>query len=410
MLNVLPTEHWDYRLADGVRGLLTALQPRASRNQGPLLIPGVGSCLPVRSARVGIAVALEAFGLRPNASVAVPLYCCPVVFEAVLAAGCNPRFIDVDSDTYCISARDLAAKSSEVDAVIAVHMFGNLCDIPRLQSAAPRKPVIEDCAQALGSRFDGRPAGSLGEVAVYSFRSGKYLSVGEGGAIRTSDAVLEQRVSELVSTLPAANAADEFRHVLVTYLRSALRRRPLWGVVGQHLWDAYNARASYASKSPLALAQVYRTDYAIALRRLPLLDRWIERQRSNADYYCHNLSVDAAMLCCEPAGAFFNRLQYPLLLPTPDQCGRLAARLKENCISAARPYRDIASIAAAHYGYAGDCPQSERIAERVLVIPCNHALRRADVEWIASCVNLAWAQVCDRRRGVTSQPTECLLS
>ena len=76
-------------------------------------------------------------------------------------------------------------------------MFGNVCDMPALREAAPGKPFIEDCAQALGSRLDGRLAGSFGEIAVFSFRSGKYLSVGEGGAVYCSDTDLESRLSEL---------------------------------------------------------------------------------------------------------------------------------------------------------------------------------------------------------------------
>ena len=137
----------------------------------------------------------------------------------------------------------------------------------------------------------------------------------------------------------------------------------------------------------------------MAIRRLPLLASWIERQRSNADYYSRNLTVDADMLCSETPGAFFNRLQYPLLVPTSGQCERLAACLRENQISTARPYKDIAAIAATHYGYTGDCPQAERIARTVLVIPCNYALKAADIERIANCVNRAWADVGGRPTG-----------
>ena len=148
------------------------------------------------------------------------------------------------------------------------------------------------------------------------------------------------------------------------------------------------------------LGQIYETDRDMAIRRLSVLASLIERQRSNADYYSRNLTVDADMLCSETPGAFFNRLQYPLLVPTSGQCDRLAARLRENQISTARPYKDIAAIAAAHYGYTGDCPRAERIAKTVLVIPCNHALRAADVERIATCVNRAWAEVAGRRQGM----------
>jgi dTDP-4-amino-4,6-dideoxygalactose transaminase len=321
------------------------------------------------------------------------------VFKTIKAAGCRARFIDVDPDTYCLSVADLAAKSSEVDAVVAVHMFGNVCDMPGLREAAPGKPFIEDCAQALGSRLDGRVAGSFGELAVFSFRLGKYLSVGEGGAIYCRESDIEPQLSEFITALPTPGRVGECVHVASMYLRSLLRTRPLWGLIGTRLWDAYNAKVSYTSQSPLVLGQIYETDRDMTIRRLPLLASWIERQRSNADYYLRNLTVDADMICAETPGAYFNRLQYPLLVPTSGQCDRLAACLRENQISTARPYKDIATIAAAHYGYTGDCPQAERIARTVLVIPCNHALKPADVERIATCVNGAWSQVGGRRPG-----------
>jgi perosamine synthetase len=401
MLNLIPTEHWDYGLTDMMRGLRTALSPRHS---GRIQMPELGACLPVRSARAAIVLALKALALPSRATIGVPLYCCAVVFSAIKAAGCRARFIDVDRDTYCLSATDLAAKSSEVDAVIAVHMFGNVCDMPGLREAAPGKPFIEDCAQALGSRLDGRVAGSFGEIAAFSFRSGKYLSVGEGGAVYCSPTDLKSQLSGLVSELPVPSRLDECVHVATTYLRSRLRTKPLWGLIGSRLWNAYSEKVSYTSQSPIMLGQMYETDRDLAVRRLSVLASLIEKQRSNADYYSRTLTVDADMLCSETRGALFNRLQYPLLVPTPAQCDRLVARLRKNQISTARPYKDIAAIAARDYGYTGDCPRAESVARTVLVIPCNHTLKAADIERIATCVNRAWAEVggCRRRVGVPS--------
>ena len=156
MFTLLPNELWDYGPVEAIRGLRTAVWSRHPSQRPTVHLPGLGQCLPVRSARAAIVLALKALALPAGASVAVPLYCCPVVFKAIKAAGCRPRFIDIDPETYCLSPADLAAKSSEVDAVIAVHMFGNLCNMPRLREAAAGKPLIEDCAQALGSSLDGR--------------------------------------------------------------------------------------------------------------------------------------------------------------------------------------------------------------------------------------------------------------
>jgi perosamine synthetase len=398
MLSLIPSEHWEYSVTDLIRGMCTALPPRAASTMAHIELPGLGLALPVRSARAAIVLALKALSLRPGAWVAVPLYCCPVVLKAIDAAGCRPRFIDVDPDTYCLSAVDLAAKSDQVDAVIAVHMFGNLCDIRAVREAAHGKPVIEDCAQALGSRLNGRFAGSFSDIAVFSFRSGKYLSAGEGGAVYCSNPDIEVRLSELIRDLPVPAKIEECTHVAKTYLRSMLRSQPLWGLIGNRLWRAYAQKVSYKSQAPIVLGQVYESDRHAAVRRLSTLALAIERQRHNADYYSRNLTVDAAMLCTETPGAYFNRLQFPVRFPTSTMRERVTAYLQENGITTATPYKDIAAIATTDYGYTGDCPESELIASTVLVIPCHHALKNTEIERTTSNLNRAWEEVGPARR------------
>src|SRR5947209_9753902 len=159
MLALIPAELWQYGIIDLARGLASSLTTREP--DARLLIPGLGDCIPTRSARSALVAAIKALELPAGARIGVPLYCCAVVFKAIIAAGCRPRFIDVGRSTFCMSPGDLAAKASEIDAVIAVHMFGNVCDTPALRDAAPGKPIIEDCALSLGSKLNGKMTGAL---------------------------------------------------------------------------------------------------------------------------------------------------------------------------------------------------------------------------------------------------------
>jgi perosamine synthetase len=388
MMNLLPTENWEYSGLDIFRGLAAA--GRRHQPCDALNLPGLDGCIPARSARAGIVTALHVLGLSNGARVGVPLYCCPVVFKAIAVAGCTPIFIDVDAATCCMSAEDLRAKRSQVDAVIAVHMFGHLCDVPALQEAARDKPIIEDCAQALGSRWEGRVAGSFGAVAAFSFRSGKYLSVGEGGALYSSRPEIRRRIADAVARLPAPSPAQEVTHVARTYLRSKLRSRPLYGLVGYPLWQAYNKRADYSKKSPIDLGQTYRSDLALTRRRLAILDAAIERQRANASFYSRHLALGSEMLCRESPETFYNRYQYPVLFPSSSDRDRVAAYLHQREIGTAKPYKDIAEVARTHYGYEGGCTVAEAIAAKVLVIPNAHTLSQSDIERIAQNVNAAW--------------------
>lgn len=385
MPSLQPTENWEYGFSDVVKGLTAALG--RERMNGRLHIPEIGDCIPTRSARAGLVAALKALNLPAGASIAVPLYCCPVVFKAVRAAGYDLRFIDVDRTTFCMSSEDLRAKSSQVDAVIAVHMFGNMCDMLSLKEAARGKPLIEDCAQSLGSRIDGCMAGSFGTVSIFSFRLGKYLSVGEGGAIFSSDPHLYSRLTHLIGEMPSHSAGAECSHVLETYVRSLLRSTPLYGILGDRIWRLYNNRVEFLAQSPVILSQIYRADLVHAISRLAHLASAIERQRANADYYLHNLNLDPDMFCHEKPAAFYNRFMFPILFPSSDARDQMAAYLYHRNIDTSQPYKNIAHDAAAHYGYAGDCPMAEQVAQRVLVIPSHHKIKPNMVQYIAQTLN-----------------------
>jgi perosamine synthetase len=396
MIGLLPVELWDFRLTDLAIGLSAALS--AAPQIPTIHIPDLGDCIPSRSARAALVAAIRAIGLPRHARIGVPLYCCPVVLKAITMTGCTPRFMDVEAESYCLSAEDLRAKRSDVDAVIAVHMFGNMCDMTALKEAFGGKPIIEDCAQSIGSRYRGDPSGSFGTVAVFSFRSGKYLSVGEGGALFSRNGQMRSRLSELTSAMPTPRRIEQVLHVAKTYIRSTLRSRPLYGPLGHPIWATYNKKVDSADKSPIVLSRMYRSDLVLAGRRLASLDSVIAAQRANADYYAQELQLDSARLCHEKPGSFYNRLIYPISFPSARHRDIIARYLYRRNVDTGRPYMGIANVAASYYGYTGDCPVSERIADRVLAIPSHHRLTRTDVQRIAKYLNAGWAELAGRGR------------
>ncbi len=172
-------------------------------------------------------------------------------------------------------------------------------------------------------------------------------------------------------------------------VRSSLRSRPLYGLVGYHLWHAYNRNAQFTDKSPVTLAQMYRSDLALVTRRFATLERAITRQRANSDTYEGALQVDSSMLCRERPGMYYNRYIYPVLFSSLQERDAVATYLRREGIDTARPYRDIAITAATYYGYAGDCPVAEGVAQRVLAIPNYHTLKSTEVVKIAGALNVA---------------------
>jgi perosamine synthetase len=395
MTGLLPVELWDYRLHDFAAGIYSVSVSPSNGETIP--IPGLGEAVPARSARAGIVTAIKALGLKPSASVGVPLYCCSVVFKAIEAAGCKPRFLDVDAETFCLSPQDLAAKKSQVEAVIAVHMYGNVCDIPCLKAAAPDVPIIEDCALSLGSKLGNSMTGSLANVGVFSFRSGKYLSVGEGGAIFSNNPEISTNVANLMARLSTPSRTDEIVHATKTYLRSSLRSKPLYGLIGYRLWEVYNDRVQFSAKSPISMGKIYRSDLALTKERLPRLPAMIGAHRTNADYLLRNLRLEPAALCREPDGVFYNRYQFPITLTSKEERDFLFHDLHRQNIDTARPLDEIVGVARDYYGYREDCPVSERLSKQVLIIPSYHTITRREIERVSDCVNVGLDQLARRR-------------
>lgn len=390
MIGLVPRDHWEYNVIDLIYALVQALIPKRQNNR--IEIARVGSCIPIRSGRAGLVLAIRSLELPLGARIGVPLYCCPIVFKAIVAAGCRPYFIDVDPTTFCISTEDLFSKRSQIEALIAIHMFGNMCNMPVLQEVLEGKPIIEDCAQALGSSSHDRVAGSFGKVAFYSFRSGKYLSVGEGGALFSPDTELSLRISQMTDKLTIPKYEDELVHTVKTYVKSLLRSKPLYGIAGYHLWQALNLQLHLSEKSSISLSQVFLSDLAIIKERLPVLDLMIKRQRSNAQYYSDNLDLDAAMLCSEKPGTFYNRYYYPITFPSKEHRDFVSAYMFEQRVDTIKYLDDISSVATKYYGYKGTCPESEQLAKKVLIIPNYYSLKQKDVHHIARCLNQGWAE------------------
>lgn len=111
--------------------------------------------------------------------------------------GATPVFVDVLSDTWCIDPDSVKkAITPQTKAIIAVHIYGNLCDMDKLITLGEEYglPIIEDAAEAIGSYWHDQHAGSIGKFGTFSFHGTKTLTTGEGGIFITNDAILYKKV------------------------------------------------------------------------------------------------------------------------------------------------------------------------------------------------------------------------
>jgi dTDP-4-amino-4,6-dideoxygalactose transaminase len=118
--------------------------------------------------------------------------------NAIIHAGLKPAFVDIDPATLNIDPARLAERlTPHTAAVVVVHYAGNACDMAAILHAAGSRPVIEDCAHAIETEYQGVAAGLLGVAGAFSFYPNKNITTGEGGLVLTSDAALAERVRRL---------------------------------------------------------------------------------------------------------------------------------------------------------------------------------------------------------------------
>lgn len=149
---------------------------------------GTAHGVAVNSGTAGLHVALLAAGIGPGDEVVTTPFSFIASANSILYTGARPVFVDIDEQTYNIDPSAVAsAVTSDTRALLPVHAFGQPADMdPLMELATDREfVVVEDACEAIGARYKGRPAGSLGHAGVFAFYPNKQLTTGEGGMVVT---------------------------------------------------------------------------------------------------------------------------------------------------------------------------------------------------------------------------------
>ena len=173
---------------------------------------GTAHAVATTSCTTALHLALVLADVGPGDEVICPSYTFIATANAVLYAGATPVFAEIDPFTWNIDPADaLRRVTPRTKAIIPVHQVGLPADLDGLRPLADRGiAIIEDAACAIGAAYRGRPIGSLGYTACWSFHPRKTISMGEGGMLTTDDAVAAERARQLRSF--AATVSDHDRH------------------------------------------------------------------------------------------------------------------------------------------------------------------------------------------------------
>jgi dTDP-4-amino-4,6-dideoxygalactose transaminase len=318
----------------------------------PALAPE--SAVGVANGTDALELALRAAGVGPGDAVALPSHTAYATLAAVLRLGGRPLFIDLapERPVLCPEALEqaIASHPGSVRAVIAVHLYGEACDLGRLSALCERQgiPLIEDCAQACGTRYAGQPVGRHGRFACFSFYPTKNLAAcGDGGAV-------------------VARRADDAVH---------LRRLRFYG------WDASRQAVQFGVNSRLDELQAW-----LLAAKLNDLERRIAQRRQVAAWYCEELA-DLPELRLPGDGEPWRHSYHLYVVQLPPA-------LRDRALAACRA-QDIPvglhypmachqhAYAAERFGSRWSLPHTEALLPRILSLPLHPYLPRRQVRQVA---------------------------
>lgn len=307
---------------------------------------GSSHCIGVNSGTAALVLALLAVGVGPGDEVIVPAHTFIASALAVLHARATPVFCDVQAETGLIDpASAEAAIGSRTAAIVAVHLYGQPCDMDALNRIAERQglAVVEDSAQAHGARWKGTRTGTLGTVSAFSFYPSKNLgALGDGGAICTDDPEVARRARRL------RNLGQEQK--------------------GIHVDPGFNERLDGLQAALLRV-------------KLPHLDSWNARRVELAGLYdqmlegvCPVVQVDARAECVYHL--------YPVLVEDRDQVRQLLSAAGVGTGIHYHPALPGHPPLAQLPSSKGDFPHACRWAEQELSLPLFPELSEPEAEHV----------------------------
>lgn len=389
-MRTLPPTGVPITSTDIAQGLMASLGGPASTERFVAAFAsrfGVKYCRAVGSGRAALSIALQALGqLSRRRGIVIPAYTSFSVPAAVVRAGFRVTLCDVDPATLDF---DLDHLGSLVDdntlAVMPNHLFGFPAALEPIAAIARGRGafVVEDAAQAMGARYKGRLAGTLGDVGIYSLGRGKNITALDGGIVVTNSAAIAAALAQIA--VEAAPRLPPLTDLAKASLLGVLIRPALFGwperIPGLDL-----GVSKFEPEFPLKAFNAFRAGIAGAM--LDKLDHFTAIRRTNAARYQARLDRDVAapVEAVRHAEPCFLRL--PVLASSASSRVRLVATLRAAGLGASAPYpaclADVPGLRPHLVGRPGPLTGARRVVDRLLTLPTHPLVTPADIDAICA--------------------------
>ena len=393
MMRYLPPTASPLALSDWAAGVAPRSRRKEAGDRFAAAVAGylgVPTCHLASSGRTALAVALRALQAEPSLAgrreIVLPAYTCPSVAKVALDAGLRLRLVDVSPGTFGFDLDRLPeAVGQGTLAVVHVHPFGLPQPVePALALARQAGAVlIEDAAQSLGARTAGRPAGTQGDLGLYSLGPGKPLSLGGGGVLSVNTGRWAKPVAGVWKALPEPRLLADLRaEARLAALALAFHPRGWWWVMQMGLNNAGEREESWGYRlSGLAASQA-----AAGLRLLPKLDLANRRRRRNGEHLMAQLvGIEGVALPAIDPDTEPIFLRLPVLVRDEARCEAIFRRLRSEGIGVGRMYRRPLTAIFPEIETRRDLG-AQLVARSLLTLPTHHYLTDADLARIVDVV------------------------
>ena len=335
-------------------------------------LAGVPHAIATSSCTTALHLAVVACGVGPGDEVILPSFTFPATANAVLYQGAVPVLVDIDPATLNLDVRAAErAIGPRTKAIVGVHLFGAPCEIAELRALCDARglSLIEDAACAVGTEFEGRPIGSWGHVACFSFHARKIVTCGEGGMLTTAD----HAKAELMRSLRThgADRPAETRHA-----------EGLAPAAAAYVRVGYNYRISDIQSAVLR----------VQLKRLPAF--LAERERIARRYDEAFAPLHGIRRPPRRAGARHSFQSYVIVLEpsapvTPAAfMDALAAKGISTRVGTYAVHRQPYLLG--REGVPASLPHSEEAAGRSVALPLDHGMTGADQDAVIGAIVALW--------------------
>lgn len=357
---------------------------------------GVAHAYAFASGRVGLYAVLRAMDVGEGDEVLLQAPTHVVVPNAVRYTGATPIFVDSRPDDFNMDlglAERLVTPRTKV--LLVQHTFGIPVDMDAALDLARRHRlrVVEDCAHALGARYDGRSVGAFGDAAFFSTEE-KTISSSMGGVVVTRDPVLAERVAQFqtrCASPPALLAARHLFKLLVFHLitEPSVHRytRPLYRLLRSRVIapPATSEEEARGERPDWYERRLSNAQAAVALSQLRRLDANLAHRQRIATAYTRHLQARGFAVPRLPAKASPAFSRYPLCVGNKETAMRAARRVAILGQWLSEPVDGAAPPGDADYKW-GSCPNAERITAHLVNLPTHLKVRTSDAEKLVTAL------------------------